>query len=192
MRGASVHNYLSVERLLTSGGSAVGVAVRDQITGDEYEIRTRAVVSCQGPWAHTADASPFGQIGSPGLLKAVNVILPNANLKCAVGFPPRDGSGQPRGGRLLFAVPWLGRTMVGTWYFSPAECQEHLTVTPAELDSVLHELNSGFEGWDFGREDILMLHIGQLPVRAGYPSNPEPITAPLIAESIEFGGLRRA
>jgi glycerol-3-phosphate dehydrogenase len=190
--GASVHNYLSVERLLTSGGSAVGVAVRDQITGDEYEIRTRAVVSCQGPWAHTADASPFGQIGGPGLLKAVNVILPNANLKCAVGFPPRDGSGQPRGGRLLFAVPWLGRTMVGTWYFSPAECQEHLTVTPAELDSVLHELNSGFEDWDFGREDILMLHIGQLPVRAGYPSNPEPITAPLIAESIEFGGLRRA
>jgi len=138
--GASVHNYLSVERLLDSGGAATGVAVRDQMSGREYEIQARAVVSCQGPWAHGSDSGPFGQIGSAGLLKAVNLILPNANLGCAVGFPPRDNAGRPQGDRLLFAVPWHGLTMVGTWYF-PAGDQERLSLLPDELESMLCCLN---------------------------------------------------
>jgi len=187
--GASVHNYLSVERLLESDGAAVGVAVRDQMTGSEHEIQARAVASCQGPWAHGSGSGPFGDIGSAGLLKAVNLILPNANLGCAVGFPPRDNTGRPRGDRLLFAVPWHDLTMVGTWYF-PAGDQERLAVLPDELASMLLDLNTGFEGWHFGPEDVLKFHVGQLPALAGDPS--KPISAPLVAESAEFGGLRRA
>ena len=190
--GASVHNYLSVERLLESGGSAVGVAVRDQMTGSEHEIRARAVVGCQGPWALAGDPGPFGPVGGLGLLKAVNLILPNASLKCAIAFPPRDAAGRPQRRRLLFAVPWQGLTMVGTWYLPPAESQDRLTVSSEELDSMLHELNSGFEGWNFGREDIRMFHIGQLPAIPPHQSESQPIIAPLIAESVDFGGPRRA
>lgn len=190
--GASVHNYLSVERLLESGGAAVGVAVRDQVTGSENEIQARAVVSCQGPWALTTDSIPFGQVGRVGLLKAVNLILADAGLECAVGFPPRDAAGRPHGDRLLFAVPWHGLTMIGTWYFQPAESQDRLTVSPEELDSMLHELNSGFEDWNFRPKDVRMFHIGQLPAHAAHQSEPQPITSPLIAESVEYGGLRRA
>ncbi len=190
--GASVHNYVSVERLLTSSGTAAGVAVRDQLNGEENEVLARAVVSCQGPWAHCANSSPFGEIGGDGLLKAVNVILPDANLGCAVGFPPRDGAGRPQGGRLLFAVPWHGLTMVGTWYFPSAENPDRLAVSGDELDLMLSELNSGFEGWNFGRRECLMFHIGQLPAQAVRQSNRQPIDAPLIAEAVAFGGPRRA
>ena len=188
--GATVNNYLSVERLLKLDGAAVGVAVRDQITGSEYEIQASAIVSCQGPWAHFSGSSPFGEIGSVGLLKAVNVVLPTANLGCAVGFPLRDSEGRPHGDRLLFAVPWHGLTMVGTWYFPSAEDQERLTVSPDELETMLRELNSGFEGWSFARKDVLKVHIGQLPA---HPVNrSKPIEAAQIAESVEFGGLRHA
>jgi len=187
--GASVHNYLSVERLLESGGAATGVALRDQMSGREYEIQARAVVSCQGPWAHGSGSGPFGRIGSAGLLKAVNLILPNANLGCAVGFPPRDNSGRPQGDRLLFAVPWHGLTMVGTWYF-PAGDQDRLSLLPDELESMLLELNSGFESWNFSRRDVLKFHIGHLPALVDDPS--KPIAAPLIAECTDFGGLRHA
>lgn len=190
--GASVHNYTSVEHLLESGGSAVGVAVRDQMTGSEHEIRARAVIGCQGPWALTGNSGPFGQVASLGLLKAVNLILPNASLKCAIAFPARDTAGRPQRDQLLFAVPWHGLTMVGTWYLPSAESQDRLTVSSEELDSMLHELNSGFEGWNFGRKDVRMLHIGQLPAIPTNQSESRPITAPLIAESVDFGGPRRA
>ena len=189
--GASVHNYLAVERLLQSGGSAVGVAVRDQLTGREHEIHARTVVSCQGPWAHAATC-PFGAIGSVGLLRSVNLILPNAGLECAIGFPPRDDAGRPNTDRLLFAVPWHGMTMVGTWYFPSAEDQDRLTVSREELSSMLCELNSGFENWNFRGSDVLMLHIGQQPLHPSSRSGPQPIDAPLIAESDSFGGPRRA
>ena len=78
--------------------------------------------------------------------------------------------------------------MIGTWYFQPAESQDRLTVSPGELDSMLHELNSGFEDWNFRPKDVRMFHIGQLPAHAAHQSEPQPITSPLIAESVEFEG----
>lgn len=190
--GASVHNYLAVESLLETGGSVAGLAVRDQLTGKEYEIPASVVVSCQGPWAHAADASPFGNIGGDGLLRAVNLILPNTGLECATGFPPRNDAGRPTSNRLLFAVPWQGRTMVGTWYFPSADNQDRLTVSPQELDTMLLELNSGFENWNFRSTDVLMLHVGQQPLHASSNSDPQPIDAPFIAEGIRYGGLSSA
>ena len=190
--GAVVRNYTGVEKLLGSDGTVEGLLTRDTITGKEAEIRARVVVSCQGPWAQTDSEPLFGKPECAGVLKAVNLILPNTGIHCGVGFPARGQSGRPNGERLFFAVPWHGLTLVGTWYFESLEHSDELSISEHELELMLNELNSGFDRWCFEPADILAAHIGQQPIGNGDPTRKTPISKPLIKEASHFGGLSRS
>ena len=48
--GALALNYAAVEGLLKSNGRLAGVAVRDQLTGETFEVRARLVVNASGAW----------------------------------------------------------------------------------------------------------------------------------------------
>src|SRR5690606_15121121 len=50
-QGAVVLNYTRVTGLLKHAGEVVGVAARDEETGDEHEIRGRVVVNATGAFA---------------------------------------------------------------------------------------------------------------------------------------------
>ena len=188
--GAVVRNYVRVDNLMRHDGIAQGLMTHDTITGKEAEISARVVVSCQGPWAQTDSKPLFGSLRGAGVTKAVNLVLPDAGLRCAVGFPVRDTDGRPTGNRLMFAVPWHGLTMIGTWYFESTERTDELSVNSEELDLMLREINSGFDGWRFAPADILATHIGQQPLDHKDPGRKTPINRPLIAEASAFGGLR--
>jgi len=189
--GATVGNYLSAREVLSHGGRAAGLAVRDELSGREEEITAKAVVSCQGPWGLAKDTSVLACPDALGRVKAVNLVLPATELAAAVGFPARDHEGRPVADRLLFAVPWQGVTMVGTWYFESDDSPDDLHVTPSQLSMMLEELNSGFENWSFTARDVRMLHIGELP-RSHLQPQPAPVSRPLVAEASRFGGLRGA
>ncbi len=190
--GATTRNYTRAERVLCSGGVAQGLAVRDVITGEEDEVSARVVISCQGPWAHTDQDPLFGSIRSAGVLKAVNLVLPNTNLQCGVGFPARDKDGRAMGGRLLFAVPWNRLTMTGTWYFGTTKHSDELSLRDEELEMMLRDLNSGFDNWRFEPADILAAHIGQLPIDPKDPTRSTPISKPVIGQASQQGAEKRS
>ena len=68
--GAALANYVEVERLRKSrSGRITGAAVRDRMTGADWEIRARAVINAAGPFvdAVPADGLRGGSAAAQGL-----------------------------------------------------------------------------------------------------------------------------
>ena len=94
-----------------AGGRIDGLRVRDEETGDETSVRARVVVNATGVWAdevrRLADPSAAPML-EPS--RGAHVVLDRSFLpgETAVMVPKTDD------GRVLFAIPWLGKTVVGT------------------------------------------------------------------------------
>lgn len=109
-KGAIALNYSKVENLVYDNGKVVGVIVKDQLTGNEYEVRAKKIVNAAGPWVdkiREKDNSKTGKVLR--LTKGVHVVIDQSKfpLKQAVYFDTPDG-------RMVFAIPRDGKAYVGT------------------------------------------------------------------------------
>lgn len=111
-QGATLVNYVRVGGMLKNAdGFVCGVTVQDLESGEELEIRARAVVNATGVFTDSvrrmddAQARPMIQPS-----QGVHVVLPARFLPgdAAIMVPHTDD------GRVLFAVPWHGCVIVGT------------------------------------------------------------------------------
>ncbi len=111
--GADCRNYTEVTRLCRDGkGKVTGVAVRDVLTGATHEVRGRAVVLAAGAWTDEVIRRFEVPITRPLLrrTKGVHVVIPHERLplgRAVTLLSPVDG-------RVMFAIPWRGRTVLGT------------------------------------------------------------------------------
>ena len=110
--GGFALNYTRVESLLkTADGRVCGVAARDAESGPEFEVNARVVVNATGVFTDTMrrldDAGAAPMIAAS---QGAHVVLPREFLPgdCALMVPKTDD------GRVLFAIPWHGRVVVGT------------------------------------------------------------------------------
>lgn len=109
--GAVLANYLEAVTLLRDGGRVRGARLRDAESGDEFELRARVVVNATGIFADQLrrddqpDSEPVLSVS-----QGVHLVLPQR-------FLPGDHALMiPRtsDGRVLFAIPWQGRVVLGT------------------------------------------------------------------------------
>lgn len=136
--GGDALNYARVlEFEKDSAGRLAAALVEDQITRRRFPIRARAFVNATGP------ASDFiRQRASPGAAqrmrpsKGVHLLFP------LDGFPDARALLVPKteDGRVIFAIPWQRRLLVGTTddEYQPGD---ELLVTRAEIDYLLRQLN---------------------------------------------------
>lgn len=105
-------NYARVVQLLHDEvGQVAGVWVKDEETGREHAVHARAVVNSTGVFAdglRRMDDSKSEPLLAPS--QGVHLVLDRRFLPgdSAVLVPQTDD------GRVLFAVPWQGRVVVGT------------------------------------------------------------------------------
>jgi glycerol-3-phosphate dehydrogenase len=109
--GAVPLNHLRVTGLMESGGIVRGVTAVESESGRAYEIRARVVVNATGPFSdeiRRLDEPEAKAIIAPS--QGVHLVLPRE-------FLPGDSAimvPHTADGRILFAVPWHGRVIVGT------------------------------------------------------------------------------
>lgn len=109
--GGVALNYLPVTGIILECGLVAGVQARDRESGREFSIRGRAVINAAGPFVdgvrRMADPEARGLIAPS---QGVHLVLNGSFLpgESAIMVPHTDD------GRVLFAVPWHGRTIVGT------------------------------------------------------------------------------
>jgi glycerol-3-phosphate dehydrogenase len=109
--GGVAVNYLRVVGLVKEDRLVRGVRVRDEETGEEHEVHARVVVNATGVFAD--GLRRMDEPGVPELLspsQGVHLVLDRR-------FQPGDSAilvPQTDDGRVLFAVPWLDRVVVGT------------------------------------------------------------------------------
>ncbi|MDP8207093.1 MAG: glycerol-3-phosphate dehydrogenase/oxidase [Candidatus Electryonea clarkiae] len=109
--GATVINYMEVEHLIQNNGFVEGVVVRDTLSNEEFEINARCVINATGVF--TDNIRRLDDPASTPIIKAsrgVHIVLDRSFLggDTAIMVPHTDD------GRVLFAIPWLGKVVIGT------------------------------------------------------------------------------
>lgn len=109
--GGAPINYMRVDSLLKEDGRIRGAFVRDVETGEVREIRARAVVNATGVFTDTVRRMDDGAARSIiTASQGAHVVLDKSFLpgESALMLPKTDD------GRVLFAIPWHERVVVGT------------------------------------------------------------------------------
>lgn len=109
--GGTALNHAEVVQVLQCDGRAAGVRVRDAETGNEWEVQARTVVNAAGVFAEQVlrlDGEPREELLR--ISQGSHFVLPQTFL------PGADALMVPKtaDGRVLFAIPWHERIVVGT------------------------------------------------------------------------------
>jgi len=113
--GALLLNYCPVTQLQHENGQVKGLVCQDQETGQRFEIKADCVVNATGVWVdqlRQLDAQPEGADVKPMLAPSQGV-----HLVVDRSFLPGEHAllvPKTADGRVLFAVPWLGKLILGT------------------------------------------------------------------------------
>jgi glycerol-3-phosphate dehydrogenase len=121
----------------TPDGKLEGAQVEDKLTRARFAVRARAFINATGPYADTVR-----QMATPAALprmrlsKGIHILLPLEVLSSedALLVPKTED------GRVLFAIPWHGRLLVGTTD-DEAKLSDELFVQKEEVAYVLRQLN---------------------------------------------------
>lgn len=124
-----------------SEGHLTAAEIEDQLTGKNFVIQAAVFVNATGPFSDTVR-----ELATPGVharmrpSKGVHILLPLEIM------PSADALLIPKteDGRVLFAVPWMGRLLVGTTE-QEVSAHDELFVTQAEVEYILHHLNQYLE-----------------------------------------------
>jgi glycerol-3-phosphate dehydrogenase len=114
-RGALVLNHAQATGLVLERGQVRGVHVRDTETELTATLRARCVVNATGVWVDAVRAMDQ-EAGTP---PRPPMVAPSQGVHLVVDrhFAPGDHAlliPKTADGRVLFAVPWLGKTILGT------------------------------------------------------------------------------
>jgi glycerol-3-phosphate dehydrogenase len=121
--GAVLANHARVTELL-GDGRVTGAAVTDEMTGQRFEVRARAVVNAAGVWAGevaglAADARLAGDSGDARVAggmrltpsKGVHLVFAPGTVRTSAAVVAPSATGD---GRYIFIVPWEDRAYAGT------------------------------------------------------------------------------
>jgi glycerol-3-phosphate dehydrogenase len=155
--GAVCANACEATGLVERGG----LLVRDALGGGEFELTAANVINATGVWADRLRPEElYAEEEVPRIRpsRGTHVTLPREALPVEAGVIVPAG-----GGRTIFALPWLGRTLAGTTDNDFEGPLEH--VPPAEEDvAYLLDALNGFFGTSLGVNDLTGAYAGVRPL----------------------------
>ena len=174
-QGASVANYMQAESLLTDGHRIGGVKVKDDISGEKGEIRSKMAVNAAGPWIENLlTTSNIQQSSQIRWAKGINIVFKKPMSRThAIGlegnrpYKDTDALINRRGGRLFFLVPWRGYTMAGTAYTPHFGNPDEFKVGAEEILELVSDINAICPRLDLSLSDLTNYHAGLVPVQHG-------------------------
>ncbi len=114
-KGALLVNYCPATSLVHDNGKVAGCVCEDSASGRQFTVRAKAVVNATGVWVDALRQMDGDAIGRP----VKPIVAPSQGVHIVVDreFLPSDHAlmvPKTADGRVLFAVPWLGKLILGT------------------------------------------------------------------------------
>ena len=133
-QGALVLNYCAVTALHHTKGRVSGLVCRDSETGQTYDVQASCVVNATGVWVDGLRTQEGAATPMVSPSQGVHLVLDASFLpgQHALLVP------RTRDGRVLFALPWLGHTVLGTTDTPRPELQGD--AIPREPQALAHEV----------------------------------------------------
>ncbi|MEM7127363.1 MAG: glycerol-3-phosphate dehydrogenase/oxidase [Chloroflexota bacterium] len=164
--GGDAINYAEVIQLLQEGNRITGVAVHDRLSGDEFEVQAKMVINATGPWTKwlLQERGELSLKRKPIFSRDAYFIL-NRDIVETHALAIQGGTRDPdallsRGNRHLFLVPWRGYTLVGVWHQVFEGRPESFTLTKAEIQAFIDEVNMGNLNLKISIDDVSMWNAG--------------------------------
>jgi glycerol-3-phosphate dehydrogenase len=159
--GGTPLNYMKVTKLLkNSSGLVEGVKALDMVEGESFEIKARVVINATGIFTDSImelDNTDHKKIIQ--CAQGVHLVLNKEFLPgdAAIMVPHTDDS------RVLFAVPWHGKALVGTTDTPIDEPSLEPIALEEEIEFILRHAKQ-YLSKDPVREDVLSVFAGLRPL----------------------------
>lgn len=159
-QGATVLNYLRVEKLRQVDGQVRGVRARDLENDQPFELRAKVVINATGAFVDTIRRMDDRQaIASISPSQGTHIVVDRSFFSSDCGLIiPRTSDG-----RLIFILPWLDRVLIGTTESSVNLVSLEPRPTIAEVQYLLANANAYLEK-RASAEDILSAFAGIRPL----------------------------
>ena len=158
--GATALNYAEVKDFVYKENKISGVVVNDTVSGQEFNIRTKYVISAAGPWVDELRSVNNSKKGKRlHLTKGVHLVFPKEKLpvKQSVYFDIPDG-------RMMFAIPRGKVTYVGTTDTNYNNDKDNVQTDLADAIYLLSAVNNMFPKINLEMEDIVSSWAGLRPL----------------------------
>lgn len=172
-KGAHAINYAKAGNFLyDETGKVNGAVIKDQISGETYQLHAKKIVNATGPWVDDLREKDRSKKGKTlHLTKGVHLVFSKLRfpLKQAIYFDAPDG-------RMIFAVPRNRATYVGTTDTSYHGDFFHPKVTEEDRNYLLDAINYMFPTLDMIKDDVESSWAGVRPLIAEEGKNPDEIS----------------
>ena len=160
--GGAALNHVDCVGLVKENGRVRGVRLRDGIDGLEFELKARVVVNAAGVFG-----DGLRNLDRPGCVKLItasrgsHLVLPRDRLggESALMVPKTSD------GRVLFAIPWHDRVLLGTTDVATEAIEAEPVPDEAEIEFMLEHANRYLEGRT-ERKEVLSMFAGLRPLVA--------------------------
>jgi glycerol-3-phosphate dehydrogenase len=159
-QGAVVINYFSVTGFLKREKVISGVTAKDEISGNEFEIKARAVINATGVFAddllQLAEGHKEKTIAPS---QGVHLVVEKHFFKGDTGMmiPKTDD------GRVLFAIPWHDKLVLGTTDTPVEQITAEPKPLPEEIDFIIKHFNR-YTASDISYKDVKTVFVGLRPL----------------------------
>jgi glycerol-3-phosphate dehydrogenase len=142
--GALLINYCAVTDLRYDGSRIAGLACKDVETGRSFAVTSKCVINATGVWVDALREKDGAATRLLGGAPVRPMVAPSQGLHLVVDrdFLASDAAmmvPKTRDGRVLFAVPWLGKVILGTTDTPSHELATEPRAYAHELDFILQE-----------------------------------------------------
>lgn len=163
---ATIANHVEVTGLIKDNGKLSGAHLRDTLTGESFELNAKVIVNATGPFSDTI--RQFDDPNVSTMLRASSGVHIMLDKRFS---PPETGLliPQTEDGRVLFLLPWLGHTLVGTTD-KPAEIEPQPRASEDDIQYILRHLHKYFS-LPVTREDVKASWSGLRPLVSNPSAN---------------------
>ena len=161
-QGGTALNYMKVTELLKEGGKVTGVVASELETNKSYRLLSKIVINATGVFVND-----IVKLDNPD---AGDLVVPSQGIHLVVDSKFLNGINSlmiPKtpDGRVLFAVPWHNKVVIGTTDVEKEKAEAEPRATDEEIDYILETAGRYFEDPP-KREDILSVFAGLRPLAA--------------------------
>ena len=158
--GATVVNYVQVTSLIKEYDKVVGLVAEDELKGELFSLKAKVVINATGVFADS-----ILDMDDPD---APAMVMPSQGVHLVVEqnfFPGTDALMIPKtkDGRVLFALPWHGKVVIGTTDTALNIINEEPIALEEEIEFILMHFNE-YATSKISRKDVLSVFAGLRPL----------------------------
>lgn len=157
--GAAVINYCCVSKFLFADEKVAGVVAEDVLTGKQYHLKAKAVINATGVFADVLMKAANDNSASIAPSQGVHIVIDKKHFEGteALMIPKTTD------GRVLFAVPWHNKVIVGTTDTGVHKTVIEPVATDEEINFIINNFNS-YAAVPITKKDVRSVFTGLRPL----------------------------